>query len=556
MLQAILNWRLDAAILAAIMFGATALIHGWLRRRHGAGIPRTTWLLLAATALVGVLAAEMQGLHERIRLRGMLQGIAPTYALELERAGHWLITADTPPDDPLYLDLIRAELRWLKVNPAVNDVYTFRLRGDGQIVFIVDSETDYNRDGLFAGDREARTAIGEVYPEATPNMLRACTGQAVFDDVPEADRWGTWVSAYVPLHNPQGKVDAVLGVDYAAHTWLASIAAARLTMLAIALVLAVVLVASGALLSITQCELQKRLEIQRQLVVASRQAGMAEIATDVLHNVGNALNSVNISAASVTEKLRASKLASLSRAVGLIREHEQDLPQFLAQDARGRQLPHFLQQLSGFLETEQSAMLEDLALVTRSIDHIKEIVRAQQAYARPAAACEEPLDLAELLEEAIRMNGLSLERHGIAIERRLADCPPVRADRHLVLQILVNLVSNARQAVIAAAGADKRIVLELGLVPDTPEPTARLRISDNGVGIPPENLAKIFNHGFTTREGGHGFGLHAAAIHAHQMGGSLAAHSAGPGRGATFTLEIPVQPRPIGAARSTEATHA
>ena len=69
---------------------------------------------------------------------------------------------------------------------------------------------------------------------------------------------------------------------------------------------------------------------------------------------------------------------------------------------------------------------------------------------------------------------------------------------------------------------------------------------DNGIGIPADNLTRIFGHGFTTRKEGHGFGLHSGALAAKELGGALTVESDGPGKGATFTLEFPIQ-RPKGA---------
>ncbi|HEX5747505.1 MAG TPA: ATP-binding protein [Archangium sp.] len=67
----------------------------------------------------------------------------------------------------------------------------------------------------------------------------------------------------------------------------------------------------------------------------------------------------------------------------------------------------------------------------------------------------------------------------------------------------------------------------------------RIQVHDNGMGIAPEMLTRIFQYGFTTREEGHGFGLHSSALAAQELGGSLTVHSEGPGHGATFTLELP-----------------
>ena len=117
--------------------------------------------------------------------------------------------------------------------------------------------------------------------------------------------------------------------------------------------------------------------------------------------------------------------------------------------------------------------------------------------------------------------------------------PAVLADKHKVLQILVNLLRNAKHALEEGGGGDKRLKLRVGI---NGERRVKISVSDNGVGIAPEHLSRIFEHGFTTRKEGHGFGLHSGALAAREMGGSLGAHSAGPGQGATFTLEFPAQP--------------
>ncbi|HZP13712.1 MAG TPA: PAS domain S-box protein [Nevskiaceae bacterium] len=278
-------------------------------------------------------------------------------------------------------------------------------------------------------------------------------------------------------------------------------------------------------------------DAQARLVVASRQAGMAEVATSVLHNVGNVLNSVNVSTGLMAESLRKSRTSGLPKVVALLRSHESDLAHFITEDVRGRTLPSYLAQLSDHLVADQEATLRELETLRKHVNHIKEIVAMQQGYAKMGGATE-TIAIADLVEDSLRMNAESLTKRGIAIERDFAPVPPLTLCRHNVIQILVNLIRNAEQACEAAGGSDGRIVLKVARSDD------RLVISvrDNGVGITPANLAKLFSHGFTTRKDGHGFGLHSGAITAREMGGRLYAHSDGPGTGATFTLELPLQP--------------
>ena len=279
--------------------------------------------------------------------------------------------------------------------------------------------------------------------------------------------------------------------------------------------------------------------VHQELMLASRQAGMAEVATDVLHNVGNVLNSVNVSATLVREKLQASEVATLVRVAALLRDHAADLAGYLTRDAKGKVIPAFLIELADHLAQEHRVLREEHEQLTRNVEHIKEIVAMQQSYARVSGVLEK-LRLADLVGDALRINTSGLARHGVRIERRFADVPMVVTDRHKVLQILVNLINNAKYALDDAERTDRQITLTI-----EPGAESRIRVivADNGIGIPPENLLRVFSRGFTTRRDGHGFGLHSGAIAAKELGGGLTAASDGPGRGATFVLELPTTSR-------------
>lgn len=278
---------------------------------------------------------------------------------------------------------------------------------------------------------------------------------------------------------------------------------------------------------------------QEELVATARRAGMAEIATNVLHNVGNVLNSVNVCAGVVIGQVRASKAQGISRVVRMLDEHAGDFGDFLAHDPKGRLLPDYLAKLAAALAAEQEGMLEELGQLTRSIDHIRDIVATQQSYAG-ASRLLEAVRVQDLVEDALRMNAGALTRHEVTVVREFAAVPVLALDRHRILQILINLISNAKYAMDGVDGLSRRMTLGIDLVDGGEGQRLRLRVADEGEGIPAENLARIFGHGFTTRRNGHGFGLHSAALAAREMGGTLAAASEGPGRGAVFTLELPL----------------
>jgi signal transduction histidine kinase/HAMP domain-containing protein len=287
---------------------------------------------------------------------------------------------------------------------------------------------------------------------------------------------------------------------------------------------------------------QKRAEEElesanRKLVETSRAAGMAEVATGVLHNVGNVLNSVNVSATLVGEAVRGSKAVNLRKLSTLLSEHRGNLAEFLGNDDRGRMVEPYLATLADDLEKERASVIAELDHLRKNIDHIKDIVAMQQSYAKTSGVVE-VISIPDLLEDAIRMNAGSLARHEVSLVRHYDARPVVTVDKHKVLQILVNVIRNAKYACDEAGRPDKRIEVRVAKT----ETGVAISISDNGVGIPAGNLTRIFNHGFTTRATGHGFGLHSGALAAREMGGSLEALSEGPGKGATFVLNLPSKP--------------
>ena len=285
-------------------------------------------------------------------------------------------------------------------------------------------------------------------------------------------------------------------------------------------------------------------EAQQGLIALSRQAGMAEVASGVLHNVGNVLNSVNVSATLVANKIRESRITNLVALSDLLNEHSGNLPDFLSSDPKGKRVLPYLAKLVNCLREEHQMMLQEVESLTRHIDHIKEIVAAQQSYGK-VFGLTEAVSLSDLAEDAIGIVESALSRKGIHLERDYAALPPVAVDKHQVLQILLNLLRNAEDAIDEAAKPEKRIHVRINRFGDD---RVHIEVRDNGVGLAPENVTRIFAHGFTTKPHGHGFGLHSGALAAKQMCGMLSAESDGPGQGAVFTLELPLAAPTVSAA--------
>lgn len=277
-------------------------------------------------------------------------------------------------------------------------------------------------------------------------------------------------------------------------------------------------------------ELQKA---QGRLVDMSRRAGMAEVASGVLHNVGNVMNSVNVGLSVTREAVRALRVDGVGSVCDLLDRQGEGLGDYLAKDPAGQKIPRYLRMLGEELVRDRQATLARVDEVLEHLEHMKEIIAAQQSYARTGGVTE-ACTIEGIVETALAIGQLPPD---IRVERKLESLAPVIVDRHQILQILVNLISNARHALHDGAGHEPTLAIRVQADADE----IRIEVSDNGAGIAPENLPQVFNHGFTTKRDGHGFGLHNCANAAQQMGGSLTASSEGRGTGACFTLSLPVE---------------
>jgi two-component system NtrC family sensor kinase len=274
---------------------------------------------------------------------------------------------------------------------------------------------------------------------------------------------------------------------------------------------------------------------QQKLLDAARQAGMAEVAINVLHNVGNVLNSVGVTTSAVTKRMQQSKTASLASVAELVTSRGDNLAAYLRDDPSGRKLPEYLAALCAHLVEEQQDVLAHMLALEHHVQHMRDIIHLQQNYSR-AIGFTEPVRIREVVEDALQLNAESSAQYGIAVIKQYDGAPVCLLDRHRLLQILTNLISNAHHALQPTPEGQRAITIRIGHArPDR----LCIEVADTGHGISLENMTRIFQHGFTTRRNGHGFGLHGSAMAAKEMNGELTAHSEGPGHGATFKLILP-----------------
>lgn len=304
------------------------------------------------------------------------------------------------------------------------------------------------------------------------------------------------------------------------------------------------LTASGLERSIRYALERRKAEMERevlteQLLETSRQLGMAEVAANVLHNVGNVLNSINVSATQLNTLLQESYTGDIGEISKMIQSHQHDLYAFLTQDAKGKLIPTYLAELEKHVAGQHQTMLEEIQALTKNLDHVKHIIRAQQANTT-SNTHREPTIVSELMEQALAINHGTLSQHDVTIVRDYSDIPPIISDKHQILQILVNLIRNAKHAMIDYP-ADSHC-LSLIIAQSSDHSRIQLSVQDTGVGINPTHLSKIFSQGFTTKQDGQGLGLHSSALTAKSLQGALQVSSPGEGQGARFTLDLPFIP--------------
>jgi len=267
----------------------------------------------------------------------------------------------------------------------------------------------------------------------------------------------------------------------------------------------------------------------------ARSAGMAEVASGVLHNVGNVLNSVNVSVSVIREQIRKTKAENLSRLVEMLDSNKKNIADFIEKDNKGKQIPKFLSLLSDQLKEEKITLYSELDQLANNIDHIKNVISMQQSYAG-SYGVREKVKVSELVEDALKINLQGMSQHDIKVIKKYEDIPMLYVDKHKALQVIINLISNAKYALIDSGKGNKTI----SVLVESVENNVSINVIDNGIGIASEDIAHLFEYGFKKRRGGHGYGLHHSALVANELGGRISVHSDGLGEGASFSIIIPV----------------
>jgi hypothetical protein len=499
------TWRLDlVALVVCVALVAWLCTARVARQRAGLRLPRWLWLAIAALLVAAGLTAEWVQRERTDELVTVFAGFGPTYAKELQIQGHATVTLDTPPDDPIYLQLIAAERGWLEANPLIADVYTFRQDSAGKLRLIVDSETDYDRNGRIEGEREKRTAIGEVYPEATEKFYRALKGSREFESDITSDRWGVWVSSFTPIYDDKGRVEAAVGIDYPASTWISAIAAVRgLTLLA-AFILITIVLSTATSVTLLNAEIEERRAAQARLEAARESALTASAAKSEF--------------LAVTSHEVRTPLTAIMGFAEMLAETPLDEQQRRYVDTintAGQRLVTLINDILDFTKIE-NGKIELIALPWS-----------------PALVIHEVMDLMAPRADA---KGLTLH-----FDHKLANDLQLVGDANRVRQVLLNLLMNAVK--FTALGS---VTVHAAWTPAANEAhrgRLLLRVSDTGPGIPAEKIPLLFqvfsqvDTSAAAQQSGSGLGLAICKRLTELMGGEISVTST-PGAGTTFSVTL------------------
>ena len=196
--------------------------------------------------------------------------------------------------------------------------------------------------------------------------------------------------------------------------------------------------------------------------------------------------------------------------------------------------PDYLEGLAGSLKSDQDSIRELLATLHDNVRHIHDVIRDQQRHTDPSVKASR-ICVQDVVEEAITCCRARLDDDLISVELSGDLSTHVRSDRSLLLQAMINIIGNARQAM--RENDDRARILSIDVTQG--EKLVRILFRDNGCGMTHDTVQRVFEAHFTTRESGTGLGLHFCALTIKRLGGSIRAASDGPGRGATFVMELP-----------------
>ncbi|MBS0288645.1 MAG: sensor histidine kinase [Proteobacteria bacterium] len=279
-------------------------------------------------------------------------------------------------------------------------------------------------------------------------------------------------------------------------------------------------------------------ELNQSLIDAAWKAGSAEVAASVLHNVGNVLNSVNVSVKMIQESLLKNPTAKLDKVINLIDANSNRLTEFITQDKHGKHMIEYLKKMDENGKKHLQKNLEEIKLLEKNLTHVKEIVECQQNSGKNIEVIEE-ISIDHLIEMNLKVSMIDFSK--VKVLKNYSSLPKTRVDRIRLQKILTNMIRMSYESVMVSTKENKIITVSANIESKNNKNYIKIEVQDNGIGIEAKDLKNIFNYKFSTKEAGNDFGLHASALAAKSQGGSLACFSDGLNQGTKFILILPCE---------------
>ncbi|MCP4694920.1 MAG: GHKL domain-containing protein [Desulfobacterales bacterium] len=278
-------------------------------------------------------------------------------------------------------------------------------------------------------------------------------------------------------------------------------------------------------------------EAQANLLQQAHESGMAEMAVGILHNIGNAITPAKVGTSLLLRKLGESPLRNhMDKVMEQIQGVVKETPS--VSDKERTRLLTICQLLPESIREEYDGITEEIQRIKSKHEHIESIIGLQMRYARLAGDTEE-IDVNRLVEDALEMLDEPLRKRQVQVEKEFAEVPWVRIEQAKLIQIIVNVLKNAYEAMDDVPDGERRLSISTRLVEGPPNFVA-LSVRDLGVGFSPDERDNLFKFGYSKKSRGSGFGLHSCANYLIANNGSITAESDGKGKGATFIVQLPL----------------
>lgn len=293
-------------------------------------------------------------------------------------------------------------------------------------------------------------------------------------------------------------------------------------------------IVTQALISVST---QEKIELlNKKLLAMARQAGMSDVATSVLHNIGNVLNSLGVSSSVLHDKIENISSTKLLNLINLIEDNLNDQYRYFSEDPIGKKLFQYIFLIAKESDVDKKSLLEEVDQISLHVKHIKYVVSMQQSIAKPIKMTS-TIIVSKLIKQIIKRYSNQIDAHKIIVTQNYESELAILTDQYKLEQIIQNVLQNAIESLIQNQSLYKKLIISTNSSNDQ----MLIKIADNGVGISADDINKIFNFGYTTREEGHGFGLHYSALAAKELDGELQVVSKGKLQGAEFILTLPLK---------------